>query len=128
MTGMHQAKILWFESLSDKKLDIGYAKQNLEDMKRIIETFEKNLRLLERVSSEKEKDLIQNEIKGMKEVFEVLKDRINVLEEEINSKNPEQGTINTLAGEIYWLFKEMLDYHVSAEKKLGIEPPPEPGR
>jgi len=125
MAAMHQAKILYHESSPSKKLNIEFAKQNFEDMKRIVGTFERNLKLLYEISPEEEKKLIEAEIKGMNETADLLEEKIYILEEELEADKPDQYVINELSKELYWLFKQMLDYHVTAEKKLGIEPPPE---
>ncbi len=128
MDGMNQSKVLYFESLPDKTLDIELAMQNLEFMEQSIKSFEKNVPKLASLISPEDMNLIGDEVNEMKFVTTQLREKIEALRLELKTDTPSQRRVNELARDLYWLFKELLNAHKNAEKKLGIEPPPEPPR
>ena len=62
----------------------------------------------------------------MKGALLLLEPKIAEIRKEIEKESPSQEKIHELSRDLYWIFELILEYHIQAEKKFGIEPPPEP--
>lgn len=125
-SAIDHAKILYFHSEFQKKLDTGLAKQHVLEIERVVEWNDKNIKALKKELSAEDLSLLKGDIEVMekrnKDAGSVLKELLK----ELSKKKPEQGIIRDGVLKVYKYMQEVLNAHKAGEAKFGIVPPPEP--
>lgn len=125
-TGMAHSMILYHESSSNKKLNFELAKQNLEEIIRVIAQIDSNTDALIRESSKEDIKLMEKILIEQKNVIISLKEETGKLKNEMERKNPSQDVVHIISGKIYKEMKKILEFHRSCEKIFNIGDTEEP--
>jgi len=129
-TGMFHASILYYHADPVRKLNFILAKQNAEEISRVLDLIEKNTQALQQeVSldiSQGDKEILAEDIRGTLDTCLKCRTEVNALKVELGRVLPSQEAVRKHAQVLFHLMKKILAYHQSAEAKFGIVPTPDP--
>ena len=129
-TGMFHASILYYHADPVRKLNFILAKQNAEEISRVLDLIEKNTQALQQeVSldiSQGDKEILAEDIRGTLDTCLKCRTEVNALKVELRRVLPSQEAVRKHAQVLFHLMKKILAYHQSAEAKFGIVPTPDP--
>jgi len=129
-TGMVHASILYYHADPVRKLNFILAKQNAEEISRVLDLIEKNTQALQQeVSldiSQGDKEILAEDIRGTLDTCLKCRTEVNALKVELRRVLPSQEAVRKHAQVLFHLMKKILAYHQSAEAKFGIVPTPDP--